>query len=237
MNQPLGLRGEQLTVGYGPVSVLRATSFAAGPSQVVAVLGRNGAGKSTLLRALSGVVRPSRGRLVLDGRDVTGTRPHALARAGVCHIPAAGGVFRNLSVAENVRMFAAPGIDDHADRVRAVAPDLVRWWHRPAAALSGGYQQLLALTRVYLTPARYVLLDEITTGLAPTVVDDIFTLVHGLRSEGRGVVLVEHDISRARDVADVMYVLRDGAPVFVGPPDELDDDALAQSYLGVRDPR
>jgi len=228
------LRAERLTAGYGYGVVLRDVTFSVRPGEVVAVLGRNGVGKSTLVRALSGSTHVARGRVVLDGHDITGTSPHARARAGLCHIPDTGGVFRALTVGDNIRMFAAHTMRDGAERVRAVAPDLVRWWDRPAGALSGGYQQLLAIARAYLTPSRYVLLDEITTGLAPAVADNTYTLLGRLRDEGRGIVLVEHDVRRARAIADTVCVLDGGAVAFTGSPGDLDDDLLTRSYLGDR---
>jgi len=226
----VSLQVSAMSAGYGGTEVLRDVDLVVPEGRVVALLGPNGAGKTTLLRACSGLLRPTRGRVLLDGDDVTAATPHELVRRGLCHVPEGRAVFPSLTVAENLRLLSSR--DDAVDRAAEAFPVLRDRLGQVAGTMSGGEQQMLALVRAYLTEPRYVLLDEVSMGLAPKVVDEIFTMLGRLAGSGVALLLVEQYVARALELADLVYVLRKGRVAFCGEPAELDADALAASYLG-----
>jgi branched-chain amino acid transport system ATP-binding protein len=181
----------------------------------------------------SGLLAPSAGQLVLDGEDVTGWSSDRLARAGVCHVPEGRGVFPGLSVRENLRL-QAPAARERVAVARATDafPRLGERVDQTAGTLSGGEQQMLALAHAYVAEPTVVLLDEVSMGLAPRVVDEIFEHLRALAATGTALLLVEQYVKRALDLADYVYVLRRGRVDFVGEPAELGTDAILASYLG-----
>ena len=220
--------------GYSGTEVLRGVDLIVPDSAVVALLGANGAGKTTLLRVASGLLRAWSGELLVDGEDLTGAAPHQLVAAGVCHIPEGRGVFRSLTVRENLAIFAAEGHEEEAvQRAVEVFPSLGRRLGFLAGQLSGGEQQMLALSRAYVQDARVVLLDEVSMGLAPKVVDEIFGFLADLARRGTSLLLVEQYVTRALEAADWVYLLGRGEVVFAGEPGELDSDAVFNEYVGV----
>jgi branched-chain amino acid transport system ATP-binding protein len=227
------LRLEGVEAGYGDATVLRDLDLVVPDGSVVSLLGPNGAGKTTLLRAASGLLEPSAGRLVLDGADVTGLPPHELVARGVCHIPEGRGIFRTLTVRENL-VSQAPSTPPGEAVERAVEafPILGERLSQTAGTLSGGEQQMLALARAYATDARLVLLDEVSMGLAPLVVDEIFAFVERLAAEGRSLLLVEQYVTRALAISDFVYLLNKGRLVFAGEPGELDEQQVFRGYVG-----
>lgn len=225
------LRG--VSAGYDGTTVLRDVDLVVPPSAVVALLGPNGAGKTTLLRAASGLLPVSAGELMLDGRPVTGWSPAKLAQAGICHIPEGRGVFRNLSVKDNLVLQAAAGEEDDAiARAVDAFPILGQRLEQRAGTLSGGEQQMLALTRAYVSRPRLVLLDEVSMGLAPRIVDEIFAFLRRLAAEGAALLLVEQYVHRALAESDYVYLLHRGRIDFVGEPGELADEEVFARYLG-----
>jgi len=227
------LRLEGIRAGYGPATVLRDVSLVVPDGAVVALLGPNGAGKTTLLRVASGLLRPFAGRVVLDGEDVTAAPPQRRRRLGLCHVPERGGVFADLTVAENLRLFAPPGHEDEAvDRAVAAFPALGSRLGQPAGTLSGGEQQMVALSRVHGERSRVVLLDEVSMGLAPKLVDTIFAFLEGLAASGVALLVVEQYVAKALAIADYVCLLDRGRTSFVGEPAELDSAGLAVRYLG-----
>jgi branched-chain amino acid transport system ATP-binding protein len=227
----LELRG--VRAGYGNHNVLKNVSLAVPEGSVVALLGANGAGKTTLLRVASGLIKPAAGSLVIDGEDVTGLRPHRLVERGVCHVPEGRGVFGNLTVRENLRLQSRKVDANTVERVIATFPSLGRRIDHLAGAMSGGEQQMLALARAYVQRPRVALLDEVSMGLAPIVVDEIFAFLRLLAQQGSSMLVVEQYVTRALDIADYVYLLNRGEVRFVGEPAELDGDAIFQEYLGV----
>jgi branched-chain amino acid transport system ATP-binding protein len=222
-----------VTAGYGDTAVLRGVSLWVPPRSVVALLGANGAGKTTLLRVASGLLKPGAGRLSVDGRDVTGAAPHALARLGVCHVPEGRGVFPNLTVRDNILIQAAGGdLDEAVEKAVSAFPILGQKLGQLAGALSGGQQQMLALCHAYVTEPRYVLLDEVSMGLAPVVVDEIFEFLARLAAQGCALLLVEQYVARALELADYVYLASRGRIDFAGEPAELDAERLTEQYLG-----
>ncbi|HYH49684.1 MAG TPA: ABC transporter ATP-binding protein [Acidimicrobiia bacterium] len=228
----LELRG--ITAGYGSHTVLRDVDLVVPDNSVVALLGPNGAGKTTLLRVASGLLRPSAGRLLLDGRDVTGWASHRLAAQGVCHVPEGRGIFRALSVKDNIRLQANPALDrDPVSAVVHAFPRLGERLGQRAGTMSGGEQQMLALSSAYVAGSETVLLDEVSMGLAPKIIDEIFSYLHRLASQGAALLLVEQYVGRALALADFVYILNKGRVQFVGEADELSEEQILASYLGV----
>ena len=225
------LRG--VRAGYGETTVLRDVSLTVPDASVVALLGPNGAGKTTLLRVASGLLRPEAGSIVLDGDDVTEMGSHLLARRGMCHVPEGRGIFPSLTVRENVILHAPGGQAAHAiERALDAFPALSTHLDQPAGTLSGGEQQMLALTRAYVRQPRLILLDEVSMGLAPKVVDDIFVFLGRLAAEGTALLLVEQYVTRALELADYVSMLNRGVLAFAGEPSELDEEDVFQRYLG-----
>ena len=225
---------EGVSAGYAGVPVLRDVSLVVPRSSVVALLGPNGAGKTTLLRVASGLLRPAAGRITLDGEDVTGLASHQLAARGLCHVPEGRGVFPPLSVRENLVLFAAPGTERTAvDRATEAFPRLKDRLDQAAGTMSGGEQQMLALARAYLSGAPVILLDEVSMGLAPVVVDGIFEFLERVAHEGTSLLIVEQYVNKALAIADYAYILGRGRITFAGDSSELVDEDVFHRYLGI----
>ena len=224
---------EDITAGYGSVTVLRETTVIVPAGAVVALLGPNGAGKTTLLRVASGLLSPSGGRVRFGDEDVSRWSPAKRAERGVCLVPEGRGVFPRLTVRENLVLQSPPGKESASlDRAVEAFAVLGKRMGQVAGTMSGGQQQMLALARAYISNPRVVLLDEVSMGLAPTVVDEIFEFLARLASGGAALLLVEQFVNRALDLADYVYLLNRGSVAFAGEPSELDDDALFRAYLG-----
>jgi branched-chain amino acid transport system ATP-binding protein len=222
-----------IKAGYGGTPVLRGVDLTVPAGRVVALLGPNGAGKSTLLRACSGMLHPTAGTITLAGKDVTHARPHQLACRGLCHIPENRAVFPGLTVRDNLRVMVGGKLrPDTVELAREAFPVLGKRLDQLAGTMSGGEQQMLALTRAYLTGPRYVLLDEVSMGLAPIVVETIYDFLRRLAARGTALLLVEQYVTKALAFADMVYLLTKGVVDFAGEPGELDADALAARYLG-----
>jgi branched-chain amino acid transport system ATP-binding protein len=225
---------DDVHAGYGRVEIVHGVSLELDRSEIVAIIGPNGAGKTTLLRAVSAVVPVTRGRVVLDGRDLTGARVETVARAGVASVPEGRRLFAGLSVRDNLRLGGwrnrrrdlAPALD--------LFPPLAARLDRVAGSLSGGEQQMCAIGRALMSEPSYLLLDELTLGLAPVVIDDIFDRLPAIAGAGTGVLLVEQDAGAALDVAGRGYVLENGAVTVSGTAADLRDDARVRAaYLGI----
>jgi branched-chain amino acid transport system ATP-binding protein len=225
---------EGVTAGYGGTTVLRDVDLTVPDSSVVALLGPNGAGKTTLLRVASGLLPPWQGRLLVDGEDVTGRPPHTLAGRGVCHVPEGRGVFPPLTVAQNLELFSPPG-QERESRERAVEafPILGARLNQVAGTMSGGQQQMLALARSYVTNPHVVLLDEVSMGLAPIIVDEIFEFLERMAKQGTALLLVEQYATKALAIADYVYILGRGTVTFAGDAAELEGEDVFQRYLGI----
>jgi branched-chain amino acid transport system ATP-binding protein len=222
-----------LHAGYAGTAVLRGIDIAIPSSSVVALLGPNGAGKTTLLRALSGLLVPTAGRVTLGGRDVTGWSPHRLCQQGICHVPEGRGVFPSLSVRDNLVLLSPAGRERVSlERAIHAFPRLGERLNQIAGTMSGGEQQMLALARTYIQNPKVVLLDEVSMGLAPKIVDDIFEFLRLLAAEGASMLLVEQYVTRALELADYVYLLNRGQIVFCGESGELDAEAIADEYIG-----
>jgi branched-chain amino acid transport system ATP-binding protein len=223
--------------GYGKVSVLRGVDLVVRPGEVVALLGPNGAGKTTLLRTAAGLLRPSGGSIAVAGSDVTRREPHARARAGLCLIPEGRGIFRNLTVDENLRLSSPPWVRSvDYDAAYTAFPILKDRRTQVAGTLSGGQQQMLALARAILAGSSVVLVDEVSMGLAPIVVDVIFEALHVLVERGVALLVVEQYVERALAMADSVYLIKKGQVRHAGAPSELSGSALMAEYMGTAEP-
>ncbi|WP_294570005.1 ABC transporter ATP-binding protein [uncultured Arthrobacter sp.] len=220
--------------GYGDTAVLRDVDLVIPTGSVVALLGPNGAGKTTLLRTAAGLLRQSAGVVSMFGSSVGRTAPHERAARGICLIPEGRGVFPGLTVAENLRMQRPTWCRDKdgLDRAIEAFPDLGHRMDQLAGSMSGGQQQMLALSRAWVAQPRIVLLDEVSMGLAPRVVDEIFTALRRLAASGVTLLLVEQYVSRALSIADQVNLMDKGEISFSGSPQDLDQDALVSGYLG-----
>jgi branched-chain amino acid transport system ATP-binding protein len=222
-----------ICAGYDTGMVLRNVDLTIPDNAVVALLGPNGAGKTTLLRVAAGLLRPTSGQILIDGEDVTGAPPFEVNRRGVCLVPEGRGIFRALSVADNLRLQAGKG-SARAAIVRAVEafPRLGERLKQNAGTLSGGEQQMLALAHAYVSQPSVVLLDEVSMGLAPKIVDEIFVHLQNIAAEGAALLLVEQYIPRALELADYVCILQRGRVRFVGEPGEINESVVIESYLG-----
>ena len=225
---------EGISAGYGTTTVLRDVHLTVPDSSVVALIGANGAGKSTLLRVASGALRPWSGRILLDDADITVRPPHRFATAGVCHVPEGHGVFPPLSVRDNLLLFSRKGQERAAlERAVDAFPDLGGRLNQPAGTMSGGQQQMLALARAYVSGARVILLDEVSMGLAPIIVDEIFAFLDRIRAEGVSLLVVEQYVNKVLAIADYVYILGRGEVIFAGDSAELAGEDVFGHYLGI----
>jgi branched-chain amino acid transport system ATP-binding protein len=230
---PGGLQLAAVTAGYGGAPVLRDVSLQVPASSAVALLGANGAGKTTAMKVAAGLLRADSGSVLIGGNDVSNVPTHKRARRGLCLIPEGRGIFRSLTVRENLELQIPPWISDPDIGVAVDSfPILGKRLGQVAGSLSGGQQQMLALCRAYLSRASVVLLDELSLGLAPVVVDEIFESLAALRSGGVALLIVEQYVSRALLMADTADLLKRGEVAWHGPASELDEQTMAASYLG-----
>jgi branched-chain amino acid transport system ATP-binding protein len=229
---------ENLAVSYGRTEALKGITLRVEPGQIVCLIGANGAGKTTAMRALSGLLRPRAGRITFDGTDITGLRPHRIAGLGLLQVPEGRQVFAELTVAENLAL-GAWLVTDPSEIARRRAgvlerfPRLAERAQQYAGSLSGGEQQMLAFGRALMGAPKLLLLDEPSMGLAPILVDEIFTAIAALKAEGTTILLVEQNASAALEVADHAYVLETGRIVLSGPAATVaNDPSIITAYLG-----
>jgi branched-chain amino acid transport system ATP-binding protein len=233
------LEVNDLDVHYGGIHALKGVSFSVEQGQVVTLIGANGAGKTTTLRAISGLVKPSRGSVTFDGKPITGLGAHQIVARGLAHAPEGRGIFANLTVDENLQMGAYLRKDTAEiakDRERALElfPRVRERLGQNAGTLSGGEQQMLAIARALVARPKLLLLDEPSLGLAPQVVALIFKIVRTIAAEGTTILLVEQNAHQALRVATTAHVLEVGALVASGPAKQLAaDDQIRKAYLGV----
>lgn len=229
---------ENITVKYGPIPAIRDVSLQIGEGETLAVVGANGAGKSTLTLAITGIVRPSSGRIEFSGRSLLGLGPEATARLGVALVPEGRHIFEGLTVDENL-LLGTTVLSDRSSARHAMAqiyemfPILHERRNGMATRLSGGEQQQLAIARALLSKPRLLILDEPSLGLSPVMVDKIYAILAELKSRGTTLLLIEQNPARIDEVADRVIVLSSGAVQASGlAPEILADEQLHASYLG-----
>lgn len=217
--------------------ILQGVSFDVTEGETTVLLGRNGAGKTTTLRTIMGILPPSRGSIMLDGRDLRGKASHYIARQGVGFVPEDREVFVSLTVEENLRLAQREGASRGSAGILqayTLFPDLLEARGRSAGALSGGQQQMLAIARALVNRNRAVLVDEPTKGLAPVIVNQLRSIFHSLRGEGETILLVEQNLDFAQAVGDRFFVLDEGHIVHGGRMEELGrEPELLRRYIGV----
>ena len=235
---PALLEVSDLNAGYGPLTVLHGVGFSVEEGGITTLLGANGAGKTTTLRAVCGMVRP-RGTITLGGESIAGRATEDIVRRGVAHVPDGRGTFLNLTTEENLRIGAytrrdKAGVADDLERCYQYFPRLKERRDQQAGTLSGGEQQMLAISRALMLRPRLLLLDEPSFGLAPLVVQEIFRMMEVIRREQKvSILLVEQNASLALEVADQAYLLETGRVVLGGPSAAVkQDESVRKSYLG-----
>ncbi|MDQ3756924.1 MAG: ABC transporter ATP-binding protein [Actinomycetota bacterium] len=232
------LEAQDLAVFYGPVQALRGVSLRVEEGEMVALVGANGAGKTTTLRTLSGMLAPRSGSVVLDGKRVDGLPPYSVVERGLAHVPEGRELFGAMSVEENLRLGyyskrQGGDFDERADRVMGYFPILRERSAQAAATLSGGEQQMLVVARALMSSPRLLLVDELSLGLAPKIVAQLFEILRAVNAEGTAVILVEQFVHMALGNTDRAYVLQKGEVVAEAPSRELlHDESLVASYLG-----
>ena len=229
----LELRG--VRAAYEKVEVLHGIDLVVPGGSLVAILGPNGAGKTTTLRVMSGLMKPSDGQILLEGHDVSGSGAEDLSRAGVCLIPEGRGIFPNLTVRENIQMDTFGGNTRSAGELEQIVfetfPALRARRHQIAGTLSGGEQQMLSLSRALSTDPAVILLDEVSMGLAPLIVESLFGIVRGLTRTGVTIVVVEQFADVVLDFADTVALMGQGKVRLSGPPSKVRGEIEAH-YLG-----
>jgi len=234
------LRVEGYSVGYGDTQVLWDVSLEVGDGEFVALIGVNGAGKTTLINAISGIVPPLEGRILLDGTDITRTPSWDRVVKGVAQVPEGRKLFNGLTVEENLRLGAylkreRRSIAERVTRILDVFPEIARRRRALAGNLSGGEQQMVAIGRALMSEPRLLMIDELSLGLAPVVVDRLAELLTRLHRELRlSVILVEQDVQLALELSSRGYVIETGRIILSGPcGDLLKQDVVRQAYLGL----
>jgi branched-chain amino acid transport system ATP-binding protein len=225
--------------GYGDVTVLKGVTLHVESGQVVALVGANGAGKSTLLRTISGLLRPARGEIVLEGERIDHAAPHHVVELGFIQVPEGKQLFPQMTVEENLLVGStcqrAKG--DRAqslDEVYVLFPDLAGRKHQNAGSLSGGEQQMVAVGRALMGRPNLLAMDEPSLGLAPVVVERLFDVVQEIRKTGQTILIIEQNVQRALEMADRGYVMESGQIVLTGTgPELLKNEHLKTHYLGM----
>lgn len=232
------LEGKDLQVYYGSIQALRGVSFSVEEGEIVALIGANGAGKSTVLKTISGLERARSGEVWFRGQEISRVSAHEIVKRGISHVPEGRRIIGNLTVWENLLMGAytrtnRKEIEDSAERVFASFPRLKERLAQQAGTLSGGEQQMLAIGRALMSRPALLLLDEPSMGLAPILVDEIFSIIEQINNEGATVLLVEQNAFKALQIADKAYCLETGRVVLEGRADEMRDHPRVRSaYLG-----
>ena len=237
VSSDLLLSVQDLSVSYGAIRAVRSISFEIKAGEIVTLIGANGAGKSTVLNTLSGLIKPDAGSIVFSGENIVGMKPHKIVEAGLALCPEGRRVFSRMSVAENLEM----GGYTHSDEENAETRELV-YEHFPrlrerrrqmAGTLSGGEQQMLAMGRALMSRPKLLMLDEPSMGLAPLLIEEIFSIIKTLGAAGTTILLVEQNANMALQVANRAYVLEIGKVVKIGTGEALlHDDDVRKAYLG-----
>lgn len=230
------LKIEDMHVYYGAIHAVKGVSFEIGEGEIVALIGANGAGKSTILKTISGLMHPRSGSVTFMGKNIAHTEAHKLVRQGLAHVPEGRRIFLQMSVQENLEMGAFTQKEvskEDLDRIFELFPRLKERRKQIAGTLSGGEQQMLAMSRALMSKPKLMMLDEPSMGLAPILVDQIFNIIKELHAAGTTILLVEQNASKALEIADRAYVLETGNITLSGTGSELMHSSEVQkAYLG-----
>ena len=237
MSNPL-LTVSDLVIHYGAIQALRGISFEVAEGEIITLIGSNGAGKSTTLHAISNIIKKTAGKVFFSGKDISATAPDKIVVEGLVQVPEGRRIFANLSVKDNLEMGAysrkdRAGIRNDMEMVISLFPRLKERIHQIAGTLSGGEQQMLAMSRSLMAKPRLLLLDEPSMGLAPILVDEIFAVIRRVNQAGTTILLVEQNAYKALGIAARGYILETGMIIKSGPASDLmKDDAVKAAYLG-----
>ena len=229
----------EANLGYGDLQVVFGVSLHVNAHELVGLVGGNGSGKSTILRAVSGMIQPRGGKILLDGEDVTGLKPHHLALRGLAHVPMGRQLFPDMTVEENLSLgaYLPPARARRAEgfeRVYGLFPDLQNKRRIAAGALSGGQQQMVAIGRALMLHPKVLIMDEPSLGLAPLLVREVMQVIRGVSETGLPILLVEQNVTQVLKISDRAYVLENGHLVLEGPSEKLRGDPLIRrAYLGL----
>ena len=229
---------EAVQVAYGGIRAVKGISLEVQPGELVCLIGANGAGKTTTLRAITGMLHPAAGRIVYDGHDIAGLKTHVISRRGLALVPEGRGVFAQLTIEENLAMGAyarrdRAGVAADVERAFTLFPRLKERRRQTAGTLSGGEQQMLAISRALMSRPKLLLLDEPSMGLAPLMVERIFEVVRSISAEGVTMLLVEQNARLALEISHRGYVLESGLVTLSGPAASLlHDPRIREAYLG-----
>ena len=231
------LKVENLHVYYGSIHAIKGVSFEVGKGEIVTLIGANGAGKSTTLNTVGGLLKPREGTIEFEGKSILGVAPHKVVSEGMALCPEGRRVFAQLSVKENLEMGAytrpASEIPETLEKVYEQFPRLKERETQMAGTLSGGEQQMLAMGRALMAKPKLLLLDEPSMGLAPILVDEIFSIIQKINKDGTTILLVEQNAFKALSIADRAYILETGSVVKTGAASDLiSDDSVRSAYLG-----
>ena len=230
------LKIDDIHVYYGAIHAIKGVSFEVNEGEIVALIGANGAGKSTILKTISGLMHPRSGSITFMDQNITHTDAYKLVRHGLAHVPEGRRIFLQMSVQENLDMGAYTQKNvskEDLDMVFDLFPRLKERRHQVAGTLSGGEQQMLAMSRALMSHPKLMMLDEPSMGLAPILVDQIFSIIKNLHAAGTTILLVEQNASKALEIADRAYVLETGNVTLRGTGAELSQsDEVRKAYLG-----
>ena len=230
------LKVENLTVNYGAIRALKGISFEVAQGEIITLIGANGAGKSTTLHAISNIIKKAQGTVTFDGADISSTPPDKIVSSGLIQVPEGRRIFANLSVRDNLEMGAysrKDPIKEDMEKAFNIFPRLRERSRQIAGTLSGGEQQMLAIGRALMARPRLLLLDEPSMGLAPILVDEIFSVIKGINETGTTILLVEQNAYKALTLASRAYILETGEIVKSGRAGDLiKDEAVKAAYLG-----
>jgi branched-chain amino acid transport system ATP-binding protein len=226
---------ENLTARHGLLEAVRGVSFSVGKGETLALVGANGAGKTTLMRTLAGAHAIASGRMFLDGEDVTALPAHQRVRRGIALVPEGRRMFASMTVTENLKLGAMADRkgDWSIDRIIEIFPNLQKRLDHKTGHLSGGEQQATAIGRALMSNPDILLLDEVSLGLSPLIVDRVYASLDGLIKSGTTIILVEQDLTRAMSVADRVICMLEGKAVLEGKAKELTRDQVTEAYFGL----
>jgi branched-chain amino acid transport system ATP-binding protein len=226
-------------LGYGSLKVVFDASLTVSAGELVGLIGGNGSGKSTILRAISGMIKPWRGTIHFDDQEVSGRKPHEMARLGLAHVPMGRQLFGNMTVHDNLLLGASLSAararrDENLEKVHTLFPDLKLYAREKAAQLSGGQQQMVAIARGLMLDPKMLILDEPSLGLSPLLVKDVMAAIRRVADTGMPILLVEQNVNQVLQISDRAYVLEHGRQILDGPSSVLKgNDMIKKAYLGL----
>jgi len=239
MSEGAILKVENVCAKYGEFIAVADATFEVPEKSIVSIIGSNGAGKSTLMDCIAGIHKPASGRIVYKGEDITGMKPPGIVARGLALVPQGSRCFVRMSVEDNLTMGAFPkharkGLKEQLKKVYELFPMLYEKRNDLSGSLSGGQRQMVAIGRALMSAPELILFDEISLGLAPTVIKDIYSRIRQINKDGVSVVLVEQDVARSKKTSTYSYIMLKGEMALSGLSKELDDESVKRAYFGVR---